>query len=330
MTHRPLRIVFAGTPDFAAQHLQVLLADETITLVGVYTQPDRPAGRGKKARPGPVKSLALANDIPVYQPLDLNSSEQEAFLRSLDVDVMIVVAYGLLLPQAILATPRFGCLNVHASLLPRWRGAAPIERAILAGDLETGISIMQMDAGLDTGDILFTLKTPLTPEDNSQQLTLRLIGLGCQGLLEVLEQIRNNRVTPIQQTSLEEAGIPSTYAKKLSKAEALIDWNLSSEVIQRKVNAFFPRSPAFCFLNNKRIRIIQSHPVAKSVDKPPGTIIDVEPQGMLIACKDSSIVITHLQLEGKKANSLAAILNGQSELFSLGSVFKTIEEYNEN
>lgn len=323
MNQQALRIAFAGTPDFAAQHLKALLDSEQNNLVAVYTQPDRPSGRGKKDKPSPVKSLALAHEIPVYQPLNFDSSEQVALLESLQIDVMIVVAYGLLLPQYILDIPRFGCLNVHASLLPRWRGAAPIERAILAGDLETGISIMQMDAGLDTGDILLTATTRIEPQENSSILTARLITLGCQTLINVLEQIQKNELSPVQQIILEQNGSPSTYAKKLHKSEALIDWNRPALEVQRQVNAFFPRSPAYCFLHSKRVRIIQSRPDLGTSDTAPGTVVSSSSQGLLIACFESSLLVTHVQLEGKKANSITDILNGQPDLFAPGIKFNS-------
>jgi methionyl-tRNA formyltransferase len=328
MTQKALRIAFAGTPDFAAQHLSALLnhTQDHWQVVAVYSQPDRPAGRGKKLQASPVKILAQEHNIPVHQPLSLNSADQQGLLKSLQLDVLVVVAYGLLLPQAILDIPRAGCLNVHASLLPRWRGAAPIERAILTGDNETGVSIMQMDAGLDTGDILLTLSTPLSPTDNSLTLTSRLLDLGCQGLLKILEQLHSESpFAPIQQATLEQNGTPGVYASKLKKSEALIDWNRPATELQRQINAFYPRSPAYCFLNNTRIRIIHSHADTEPLKAQPGTIVESSSKGLVISCQHSSLVVTQVQLAGKKASSIADILNGQTKLFSPGTILRSQE-----
>ena len=289
-------------------------------MVAVYSQPDRRSGRGKKLNPSPVKTLALEHQIPVYQPLTLKSDEAVEQLKALNIDVMVVVAYGLLLPQAILSTPRCGCINVHASVLPFWRGAAPIERAILAGDSKSGISIMQMDAGLDTGDTLLTLETPIEICDNSETLTQRLLSLGCQGLITVLKQLSTGTLALEPQNHA-----LSSYAKKLEKTEALIHWNRPALEIQRQINAFFPRSPAYCFFNNERLRVIQSQPEEVALSSLPGTIIDITPQGLLVACQDSALLINKVQLAGKKPNTISAISNGQPQLFNIGAVLKSLE-----
>jgi methionyl-tRNA formyltransferase len=319
MTTHTLRIGFAGTPDFAARHLQALL-DDGRQILAVYSQPDRPAGRGKKLQPSAVKSLALKHDLLVYTPSDLKSETEVKLMQALQLDVLVVVAYGLILPQAILDIPRFGCINVHASLLPRWRGAAPIERAILAGDKESGVSLMQMDAGLDSGAVLWQASTPITAEDNSETLGSRLIVLGQKGLLEVLRQMEAGSLAPKAQDHDE-----STYAKKLDKTDALIHWHKSATEIQRLINAFYPRSPAWCFYQGERIKIIKSRPLSQSADALPGTIIKADRQGLLLACSEGCLLVEELQLPGKKPASVAALLNGQPRLFLPGSLFESQE-----
>lgn len=315
MNGQALRIAFAGTPAFAAQHLQALL-DSHSNVITVLTQPDRPSGRGRKPGSSAVKQLAEKYKIPVLQPESLKSSKAQGLLEPLAMDLMVVVAYGLLLPQAVLDIPRYGCINVHASLLPRWRGAAPIERAILAGDAETGITIMQMDAGLDTGDILLSLSTPIEPQDNSETLIARLIVLGCQGLHQILDQIRDEQLTPAPQDNDQ-----STYAGKLSKEDALIHWNSSAQEIQRQIAAFYPRSPAWCYMNTQRVRIIQSSPESGRFSSPPGTIVSADASGLLVSCRDSSLRIQRMQLPGKKPGHVRDILNARQDLFAVGSLF---------
>ena len=237
----PLKIIFAGTPDFAASALSALIESEH-DVVAVYTQPDRPAGRGRKLRASPVKELALKHDIPVLQPEKLKDAETHDVLRSFNADVMIVAAYGLILPQAVLDIPRLGCLNIHASLLPRWRGAAPIQRAIAAGDKESGITIMQMDAGLDTGDILLLSHCPINDNDNGGDLHDRLAEMGASSILEALKDIESGNTKPIKQDDA-----LATYAHKLDKKEAIINWKDSAENIERLIRAFNPWPVAFTY-----------------------------------------------------------------------------------
>lgn len=314
MPARKLRIVFAGTPDFAARHLAHLLA-EKFQLVSAYSQPDRPAGRGKKLVATPVKALAEAHQIPVKQPLRLDEPAL-AELAALKPDVMVVVAYGLLLPKAALALPRFGCINVHASLLPRWRGAAPIERALFAGDAETGVSLMQMDAGLDTGPVLATAATPIRAGDNSETLTERLIQLGCETLVSTLEQIAAGTARATVQP---EAGV--MYAHKLRKEEAGIRWAEAAATIDRQVRAFYPRSPAYCLYQGQRLRIlraqVQRGPVPGTA---PGTVIDMNADAMTVVCGTDALVISQIQLEGKNAMTLRELLNGRPGYFARGSL----------
>jgi methionyl-tRNA formyltransferase len=316
MSIRDLRIVFAGTPEFAAVHLNALV-DGGCKIVSAYSQPDRPSGRGKKIVATPVKSVAMANGIDVRQPLTLRTPEDQMELAAFAPDLIIVVAYGLLLPQVILDTPRLGCINVHASLLPRWRGAAPIERAILAGDAETGVSIMQMDSGLDTGPILAYAKTPIETTDNSGTLTLKLQKLGCSVLLQVLADLAfgNTRSVPQDQRA-------ASYAHKLSKDEAGIIWAASAATIHRQIRAFYPRSPAYCIFQDQRLRII-SATVSSSIQNyssgPPGTLVEVGKDRILIICGTGALEITEVQLEGKTPMTISALLNGHPGFFQKGS-----------
>ena len=313
-----LRIAFAGTPDFAASHLSALIS-AGYNIVGVYTQPDRPAGRGKQAKASPVKALALASGLPVFQPLSLKSEEAQSQMLALNLDLLIVVAYGLILPQAILDTPRFGCINVHASLLPRWRGAAPIERALLAGDEKTGITIMQMDAGLDTGDMLLSRTTAIKTDDNSASLTARLADLGKDALLDVLKQIQAGTLSPQPQDDK-----LSTYAAKLDKEEALIFWDKDADEIQRQINAFYPRSPAYCFYNGQRLRILQATVQTETTTSKPGTIVHIDPGGISVACNNSCLLIKKIQLPGKAEISIKDFLNGRKEFFAQSKLFSSI------
>ncbi|WP_081136608.1 methionyl-tRNA formyltransferase, partial [Halomonas sp. BC2] len=264
----PLRVVFAGTPDFAASSLAALL-DSEHEVVAVYTQPDRPAGRGRKLTPSPVKQLAQAQALPVYQPISLKDAEAQAELAALNADVMVVVAYGLLLPQAVLDTPRLGCINVHASLLPRWRGAAPIQRAIEAGDSASGVTIMQMDAGLDTGAMLHEVRTPITPRTTGGDLHDRLAIQGANALIHVLDNLDNGS---LQATAQPDEGV--TYAAKLSKAEAELDFSQPAEQLARKIRAFNPWPVAWCALGNDRLRLLMaSVEPGEQPACPPGTLL---------------------------------------------------------
>src|SRR5690606_29571506 len=247
--HQGLRIVFAGTPDFAAQQLQTLL-DSQHQLVAVYTQPDRPSGRGKKLSASPVKQLAEAHQIPVYQPSSLKNSEAQAEFDALNADIMVVVAYGLLLPQTVLDLPRLGCINVHASLLPRWRGAAPIQRALEAGDQQTGITIMQMDAGLDTGAMLVKRICPILPDDTAGNLQERLANSAGPALLKALAQLERGEARPEPQNDSQ-----SCYAAKITKAEAFLDWPLPADQLARKVRAFNPYPITFTQLTQTGVTV---------------------------------------------------------------------------
>ncbi len=316
---KPLRIIFAGTPEFARQHLEALLAGGK-TVVGVYTQPDRAAGRGKKPRPSPVKQYALEHQLPVFQPASLKAAEAQAELQSLGADVMVVVAYGLLLPAAVLETPRLGCINVHASLLPRWRGAAPIERSIAAGDRETGVTIMQMDAGLDTGPMLCQRRCPIDEQTTGDDLRQQLARLGSEALLATLQQMElGQHSAQPQDDSL------SCYAPKLGKEEAWIDWSQPAAVIARKIRAFCSANVASSWLTGERVKLWMAYAQETLYAGPAGAIITADKSGIVIACTDGSLLVTRLQLPGGKPLAAAAILNGRSALFAPGSRFSDAE-----
>ncbi len=304
-----LNIIFAGTPEFAAHHLKALI-NSRHNVVGTYTQPDRPAGRGKKLTASPVKAAALEAEIPVFQPLTLKEPADQKTLAEQQPDIMVVVAYGLLLPKAVLEIPRLGCINVHASLLPRWRGAAPIQRAIEAGDIVSGITIMQMDEGLDTGDMLYTSECPIHPTDTASMLHDRLMGVGPRALLATLDQIQSGHVHPVEQDSQ-----LATYAHKLTKQEAQINWQNSATDIVRIIHAFNPFPMAYTYLGQQRLRVLNAQAHATTHQAAAGTILSASGE-LLIACgQQTAIAITELQLPGKKAMDTQTALNGFAALF---------------
>ena len=307
-----MRLVFAGTPDFAAIALKSLLQTEHMIL-GVYTQPDRPSGRGRKLVPGPVKKLALDAGLPVYQPQSLKPPQVQEELRALKADVMIVAAYGLILPQPVLDTPLYGCLNIHASLLPRWRGAAPIQRAIEAGDRETGITIMQMDAGLDTGDMLLKLHTPIVESDTGGNLHDRLADLGGQGIVDALAALEENTLTAEPQNNQ-----LACYASKLSKEEGHLDWARDAASIQRLIRAFNPWPGTFTHVDNKRIRIHAAEVIYSASDQPPGTIVNRSREGIDVTCGVNLLRINRLQLPGSRTQTVSDLINGGQSLLMPG------------
>jgi len=312
-----MRVIFAGTPDFAARHLQALIEHSDIELVAVYTQPDRPAGRGKKLQPSAVKSLALTHALPVEQPASLKTAETHAQLAAYRADVMVVVAYGLLLPQAVLDIPKFGCLNVHGSLLPKWRGAAPIQRAIWAGDHQSGITIMQMDAGLDTGPILSTAAITLDADETSASLYQRLADLGPPALMTVLNDLADYRAK--QQPQLDDQ---ATYAAKLSKAEAQCDWRKSALALEREVRAFNPWPISWFNLNGNALKVWQAEVVNGDTRATPGTIIKADKHGLVVQTSDAALRITQLQLPGKRAQQFADIYNARADWFAVGQTLE--------
>ena len=316
MTTPALKIVFAGTPEFAAAHLQSLI-DSRHQVCAVYTQPDRPAGRGRKVTASLVKLLALENNLMVCQPDSLKTSDARAMLRSFEADIMVVVAYGVILPLDILNIPRLGCINVHASLLPRWRGAAPIHRAIEAGDKQTGVTIMQMDEGLDTGDMLLTDQLVIAEDESTPTLHDRLMNSGAQTLIKALEKIADGSMKPVKQNDEE-----SCYAKKLTKDEAAINWSLSAEQIDRKIRAFTPWPGSFVSLKGEKLKILAKRFAGTPIqDIKPATIISADEQGIRVACHQGSLLITSLQLAGKKMTPISDLLNAYRERFLPGQEF---------
>jgi methionyl-tRNA formyltransferase len=302
-----MRIVFAGTPDFAVPSLRAAARHNEV--VAVYTQPDRPAGRGRALQPSPVKLEAVQRGIPVLQPEDFKSPVSKDALRALQPDVMVVVAYGLLLPRSVLAIPHYGCWNVHASLLPRWRGAAPIQRAIEAGDAETGVCLMQMEAGLDTGPVLLEQRIPIGANETGGQLHDRLAELGAQVLSDGLGLLRVGlRPAPKPQP---EAG--ATYARKLDKAEARLDWSRPAIELERKVRAFNPWPMADAMLGGERIRIHGAVAIDAVHSAAPGSVLAAGREGIDVACGDGALRIRVLQREGGKAITAADFLNARRD-----------------
>lgn len=311
----PLRIIFAGTPDFAARHLQALL-DSPHQVVAVYTQPDRPAGRGHQLQASPVKQLALQHHIPVYQPKSLKKLPAQQELAALGADLMVVVAYGLILPSAVLSTPRLGCINVHGSLLPRWRGAAPIQRAIWAGDSHTGVTIMQMDEGLDTGAMLSTASLPIEAADTSATLYDKLAAVGPKALLEALSDL-----PALQASAQTQQDALANYAEKLSKEEAQLDFRKSAVALEREIRAFNPWPISYLPLNSaaaagQQLKIWQASVEAGS--GVPGTVVRADKQGIAIATTDGLLVLKTLQPAGKKAMAVADFLNGRADWLPVG------------
>jgi len=315
-----LRIIFAGTPDFAAESLRALLQGNH-DVVAVYTQPDRPAGRGRELKASPVKQLALAHDLPVRQPSSLKDADAQFELAEWQADLMVVAAYGLILPQRVLDTPRLGCINVHASLLPRWRGAAPIQRAILAGDRETGITIMQMDAGLDTGAMLYKAPCPISASDTGASLHDRLALLGGDALLAVADALRDGETLAAEP---QDAAL-ATYAAKLSKEEALIDWQLPAKDIASRTRAFNAVPVAHSTLAGQTVRIWLAHASKdETTTAPAGMILRADKTGLAVAAGQGTVlIIDTLQMAGGKAMSVSLLLNSRPAALQPGKGFGT-------
>ena len=307
-----MRVIFAGTPDFAAIALAALI-EAGHEILAVLTQPDRPKGRGMKLTPSPVKTLTLQSNLPVWQPESLKDVAVQQQLRDLQADVMVVAAYGLLLPAAVLNIPEHGCLNIHASLLPRWRGAAPIQRAIEAGDVESGVCIMQMDVGLDTGDVLLSRNTPIKNDATATQLHDALAVIGAEAVVEALEKLPE--LTAVPQL---EAGV--TYAQKLSKADAEIDWALGAKQIHNKIRALNPVPGAWSSLNGQVIKVWASSVLEMSSTAVGGSIVGVDKQGIAVQTGEGVVLITELQASGSKRMAAAAFVAGHADL--LGQKFE--------
>ena len=305
---KKLKIIYAGTPDFSVPALQALI-DSEHEVVAVYTQPDRPAGRGRKIRFGPVKQLAVDHDIPVEQTTTLKTDEAQQTLKEYQPDLMVVAAYSLILPQAVLDIPTYGCLNIHASLLPRWRGAAPIQRAIQAGDTETGVTIMQMAAGLDTGDMLHKIHLPITANDGGQSIHDKLAEAGAKGLMTVIEQLLNNELQPeVQDDNL------ATYAHKLSKAEGEIDWTKPAKEIDCLIRAFDAWPTAYTLYRGKPLKLLASQVIDNTSQAAAGDVIHESKAGIDIAAGEGAVRITRLQMPGGKKLAASDFLNARSLL----------------
>jgi len=315
----PLRIIYAGTPDFSVAALQALINSEHKVVV-VYTQPDRPAGRGRGLAISPVKEAAQLHNIPVYQPESLKDESAQQQLNVLNADLMVVTAYGLLLPPEVLQMPKLGCINIHASLLPRWRGAAPIQRAILAGDKKTGITIMQMDAGLDTGDMLAVAECEIAADDTGESLHDKLMLLGAKTLISALPGIANP-IANQTQSRTKQNDAEACYASKLNKAEAKINWSQPAEEIQRAIRAYNSWPVAYCGYekNNKasKLRLWRAEVLADTVvasKQPPGKVVAESIQGIDVVTGEGVLRITELQAEGKRKMAVADFLNANSLL----------------
>ena len=308
-----LKLIFAGTPDFAARHLAALLSSDH-EVVAVYTQPDKPAGRGQKLTASPVKELALAHDLPVYQPASLRNEAAQAELAALGADLMVVVAYGLILPKAVLDTPRLGCLNVHGSLLPRWRGAAPIQRAIWAGDAETGVTIMQMDVGLDTGAMIRKVSCPIAFDETSASLYDKLAELGPQALVDTLNAMAaGETAAEAQDDAL------ANYAQKLSKEEARIDWSMEAVAIERCIRAFNPWPISWFEAAEQTIKVWQAEVIDSDHGQSAGTLLKADKQGIDVATGKGVLRLLTLQPPGKKAMSVPDLLNSRRDWFEPGT-----------
>ncbi|NHW98107.1 methionyl-tRNA formyltransferase [Pseudomonas koreensis] len=321
----PLRIVFAGTPEFAAEHLKALL-NSPYEIVAVYTQPDRPAGRGQKLMPSPVKQLALENNIQVLQPPTLRNADAQAELAALKPDLMVVVAYGLILPQAVLDIPRLGCINSHASLLPRWRGAAPIQRAVEHGDAESGVTVMRMEAGLDTGPMLLKVVTPISADDTGGTLHDRLAEMGPPAVVQAIAGLAAGTLEgEVQNDEL------ATYAHKLNKDEARLDWSRPAVELERLVRAFNPWPITHSTLNGEALKVL----AARVIDEvgsdseifpigAPGEILSASKDGLIVACGEQALCLTRLQLPGGKALNFSDLFNSRREKFAVGTVLGAV------
>lgn len=319
---KSLRVIFAGTPDFAAASLNALINSHH-TVCAVFTQPDRKAGRGRKPNKSPVKQVAEGHSIPIYQPINLKTEENQLQIKSLNADVMVVAAYGLILPKSVLNMPTLGCINIHASLLPRWRGAAPIQRAILAGDTRTGITYMEMDEGLDTGNMILKVECDINSGETGGSLQDKLATLGAEHIVSVLDQLTIGILSSEQQDEN-----LACYAKKLNKGEALINWRNKADMLEKTVRAFNPWPVAYTTIENKQseiqnLRIWDTHIIKNTSPLPqsviPGTIIESSKNGIVVVTGDGLLSITQLQLPGSKTLSAEQVLNAKRELFKPGT-----------
>lgn len=308
-----MNIIFAGTPEFAAWHLQALLDDSNNNIIAVLTQPDRKSGRGQQTSYSAVKQLALDHDLPVHQPTKLSEPDIIEQLTTLNADIMVVVAYGLLLPESVLNIPKFGCINVHASVLPKWRGAAPIQYAILNQDKTTGISIMQMQKGLDDGPVFAQSMIDISPTTTAGELTQQLAEIGKPLLVQTLEAISNQTAKATPQDHHH-----ATHAGKIKKQEAEINWQLPAKQLVAQINAYNPWPMSFFQINQQPIRVLQAIAIEQSENHPPGTIIATSKAGIDVATGDGLLRLITIQLPGKKAQSLTTLINGLPNYLKTG------------
>ena len=308
-----MKLAFAGTPAFAARHLDALLAASGHEVGLVFTRPDRPAGRGRRVAPGAVKRLCVERAVPVRQPESLGDPAGWRPLVDCGAEALVVVAYGLMLPEAMLEATRHGGVNVHPSLLPRWRGAAPVQRAIANGDAETGVSVVRMDAGLDSGDILCARACPIGPRDDAGALEGKLAALGCAALLEALSALDDGSARPRPQ----DRGRAS-YAPKVKKAEARLDWRLDAVALERKVRAFNPAPVAFTALDGERLRVWQAAASARGALAPPGTLLEMRPEGLPVACGDGALCVQRAQRPGQPVRSIDELARAYPRRFAPG------------
>lgn len=311
-----MKIIFAGTPEFAKIALVHLIASK-YNVIAVYTQPDRPAGRGRQLQASPVKTFAQEHHIPVHQPITLRDSNAQKTFAELKPDLMVVAAYGLLLPKDILNIPTFGCINIHASLLPRWRGAAPIQHAIMAGDVRTGITIMQMDEGLDTGDSLLQMPCEIHAKETSATLLARLSEIGSEAVIQVIEDIKTNRLQPVKQ----DANL-ATYAVKINKSEALINWELSAAQLDRNIRAFNPWPIAHSHLESELVRIWQATPLTQPTTALPGTIVETTLDAVYVATGSGLLAVEKVQFAGGKLLDIKDVLHAKADKFKVGKRFE--------
>jgi methionyl-tRNA formyltransferase len=311
-----LQIVFAGTPEFTLPCLNTL-ANSRHRLLAIYTQPDRPSGRGRKLQPSAVKRWALANQVAIYQPLHFKDEDTIANLAALQADIIVVIAYGLILPKRVLALPRLGCINVHASLLPHWRGPSPIQHAILHGDKETGVTIMQMDASMDTGDILAKVSCPIYPKDTAGSLHDRLAQLAIAPLLATLDALDCGQANPEAQDNNQ-----ASYTGKIKKEDAAINWHKTAIEIDRQIRAFNPWPIAYTHASDELLRIHRAEVVANSTTDTPGTIIAIDKKGMLVATAKQTLKVEIIQFPGAKAMAVADWLNAKRSQLQVGTLLR--------